>query len=219
MAITKDNLVTAVRNLIDDPIAAFWTAANLTVLISTTYDEMWGDILDFAPYYKSTIETVTTTPKLTANGTIDIPSLASRFYRLQSIVRYGKVLDPANPRDVMIQANEAIVGPDGHYAHIGDQIYMFPISATESLEIRYAPLPADFVALGGSSPITWPDGFESALIFESAARAMLKGEREENARLARLAEKSWNSLLSAVKRRRFALTPYDLRSPLEYGST
>ena len=216
MAIVESAFSTAVANLIDDPNSALWTAANLTTLIAATIDEKWGQLLNFAPYYRSTLETLTTAPKLTSAGAIDIPQLANRFYRVQSIVRDGKVLDEARPQDLMMESAELISGAEDTYAFFGDLIYMFPLSGTTRTEIRYSSLPAMFSNAGTN--LVWPDGHHSCLIFECAARAMTKGDREENARLMNIAKEGWDNLLSAVKRRNMPLVPYDNRSGIEFGS-
>lgn len=217
MSITKANLRTAVANLIDDPNFAFWTSANLDILISLTFDAKWIEILDFAPFYRSTLETLTTTPKLTSAGAVDLAQLAGRFYKIQSVVRDDVTYTEAAYRNVVFSGGDAIVGPDQQYTFLGDLVYLFPLSPSDPIEFRYSSLPAAYSSLADGDVVTWPDGSESALFYECAARALTKGEREENARLDRYASEAWMQVLSKIKRRNSVLVPYDGKSSTEWG--
>lgn len=217
MAITKEDFRNAVANLIDDPNFAFYTAAKLDTLIGLTMDEKWGEILNFAPFYRSTLESITTAPKLTSAGAIDLSQLGSRFYRIQSLVRDGRTFDEVSPKNLQMFGGALVVGPDFHYAFYGDLVYMFPISASMPLELRYSSLPPAFTGLTTTDPIVWPDGHEAALMYEVGMRAMAKGGREDVSQLAQLASRSWDNLLSRLKRRNLPLVPFDLKNAQDFG--
>lgn len=217
MTLTKDQFRAALANLIDDPNNLWYSSTNLDTIITLTIDEKWGELLNFSPFYRSTLETITGTPKLTAAGAIDLSQLSNRFYRIQSLVRDGRTFEELNPKNLQMTAGAVVVGPDYHYTFFGDFIYMFPISASQSLELRYSSLPAAYSSLGASDPIVWPDGHEAALLYETAARATAKGDREDNSRFVQLAAHTWGNLLTRVKRRNMPLTPMDFKTAQDFG--
>jgi hypothetical protein len=214
--LTGTEVIAAVRQLIDDPNALLWSDANLTIHIGMTFDKLWGEILDWNAFYLTTNETITGSPKLVTPGYVDLSALAQRFNRLLSITRNGTMYDKARQGQVMIENNAAVVAPDSTYTFLGRQLWLFPLSITQQLEMRYNYLPAKFANSG--SAITFPEGHEGALIWEAAATAMLKGEREANERLERQAEKFKYAMLASIGRPdNSPIIPFDLQSPTEWG--
>src|SRR5258708_25627496 len=53
MPLTKAQVRTAVRQMIDDPSAKRWSDPNLDQLIELVLDDLYGEILDMAPYINS----------------------------------------------------------------------------------------------------------------------------------------------------------------------
>lgn len=217
MTMTKVDCRGFIQNHIDEAGSSFYSASWLDILITATMDELWAKLLTFSPFYLSTLETISAAPKLVSPGYIDINQLAKRFYKLQSLVRDGVSYTEQRPRNVQLDANAITVGDDYRYVYYGDQIWLFPLSASQSLEFRYSYLPTRFSSLADGTNITWPDGFEMALCFEVASRALTKGDREENARVAQLARNSWDGLLDAVRRNRAPVVMYDYKTPQDFA--
>jgi len=215
--LTKAQTRTAVQNLLDDNSAKFWTASNLDILIGLVYDELWGTIVNTAPYFVSQLDS----PVFTSPGYINVASggaLSQRFHRLQSVVRNERTYSQTDQRDVLIKANAVIVAPDYHFTFYNDQLWLFPLSTTADAEIRYSFKPAAFSGLADGTAISWPDGYEGALIFESAARASSKGERMNGDLYASIASRATNEMLLTVKRRQhFMGVPWTPSTPVESG--
>ena len=214
--LTGVEVIAVVRQIIDDPNAALWSDANLTIHIATIADRLWTEILDWNPFFLTTLETITTTPKLVAPGYVDLVALANRFHRLLSFVRNGQMYEKARQSQVMIEASAAVVAPDSTYTFLGRQLWAFPLSTSDQIEMRYNYLPAKFANSG--SAIIWPEGHEGALIWESASTAMLKGDREENTRIERQADKFKLAMMASIGRPdNSPIVPFDHRSPEEFG--
>lgn len=213
---TKAQIRTAVRQLLDDPIAALWHDAVLDDLIGQTYDELWGRILNNAPYYLTQLDTIST---FTAPGYISLDTdLSQRFHRLQSLVRGERTYNLADPRTILVSENAVISGPQYSYAFYGNQLWMFPLETTGAVELRYSYKPAAFTGLTESTNITWPDGHESALIFEAAGRALFKGGDPTG--LLKMAERAMDELITVVKKRQhFMSVMWTNDSGESFGST
>jgi hypothetical protein len=112
-----------------------------------------------------------------------------------------------------------VVGPDSHFCFLGDYLYMFPLSATNQVELRYSSLPPAFTGLANGDTVVFPSGYEAAYLYKAAARCIIQGEKEENNFLSREAAIAYDKLLSAIKRRRGPAVPFDHKSGLEFGST
>jgi hypothetical protein len=218
MAVQKQDLRAYVQNHIDDLNSKFWSNTNLDFLIQGTMEEKWTELLRVDPFLLSTTETITAAPKLVTPGYIDLAQLTNRFHAIQSLIRDDKEYDKAHSRDVVLKGTTLLVGPDLHYTKFGARIYLFPLSTTSQIDLRYSYRPALFTGLGSTDPVTWPEGFENALIFECASRAMTKGDREENARIDRLAKDSWDSLITFIRDNRTPVVPFDFKSKEEWGS-
>lgn len=220
-SLTKLQVRTLIQQLIDDPNAANWSAANLDTLVSMVYDELWSMILNVSPFYvsqKDTILNLTSPGYLDSRLVADGGALSQRFHRLHAIVRGEQTLQRADPRDVIVQNNIVIWAPSNNYVFYGDQIWIFPLDLTTDVEIRYSFKPAKFTTLADGAAISWPDGYESALVFESAGRAMLKGDRESGANLLAIAMGSRQEMLSTIKNRsHFMSVPWANQDPVEFG--
>jgi len=222
-ALTKAQVRSMVQQLLDDPNAALWSATNLDLLISLIYDEMWSLLLNNSSMLLSQKDVLTS---LITPGFIDLRlvadggSLSQRFHRLQSIVRDNQTYRKADPRDVVLEGNTVIWAPAFQYVFYADQAWLFPLDTTTDVEIRYSFKPASFSSLTDTTAITWPDGHESALIFESAGRAMLKGEREDSSRLLAVAAAAKDEMIHTVRNRSHYMTiPWSPSTAEEFGGT
>lgn len=210
-----------IRQIIDDPDAKLWTDSNLDQLTELALDEMWSDLLSFAPYLNSQLDTITS---LTSPGYLDLRiiadggALSKRFHRLQSLVRGGTNYTKYDPRDSIVELDKEVFAPQNSYSFIGDQLWIFPLDTSADVEIRYSFKPAGFISLTDGTKITWPDGHDSAYVFEIAARAMVKGDREDNLRILNVASKAWERLLDTVRRRQIGPSvPWTPDSQHEFG--
>lgn len=216
--LTGTEVMAAVRQLVDDPNGMLWSDANLAIHIGQVQDKGWNDILDWNPFFLTTRETISSSPKLASPGYVDLSQLAQRFKQLLSLTRNGTVYSKARQGQVMLESSSAVVAPDSTYTFIGRKLYMFPLSISQQLEMEYNYLPAKFV--NNSSAIVWPEGHEGALIWQAASEAMLKGEREANERIDNMANRYKATMLAAIGRPdNSPVIPFDLQSPTEWAGT
>lgn len=221
MSLTKALARAQIRQLIDDPNSKLWTDANLDQLTELAMDEMWSDLLAYAPFLTSQLDTIAS---LTSPGYLDLRittdggALSKRFHKLQSIVRNGTTYTKYDPRDSIIELNKEIFAPTESYSFMGDQLWLFPLDINTDVEIRYSFKPVGFVSLADGTKVTWPDGHDSAYIYEIAARAVSKGGREDNQGFLQLAAKSWDRLLETVRKRQIGMTvPWTADSQHDFG--
>lgn len=220
--LTKAQVRAAVAQAIDDPSAARWSAPNLDVLISGVYDNLWGDILEWSPRHVSQLDTLSGVG-ITTPGFIDLDVAPSkRFLRVQKLVRDGLRYTYA-PSDLFVIEDNELKAPtslvaDGYFTFLGRQLWLFPLELTPEVELRYSFLPPSFTGLADGTAISFPDGHESALIYEAAARAFTKGDAESMQQVRTLAT-------DAIARLRSSLSPMlavsreprQLDSPLHWG--
>jgi hypothetical protein len=186
-----------VRQLIDDPSGRLWETANLDLLAEGCIDELWGELLDSFPWLRSTL-TAALTP--VTPGYVDTATALTRLYRIQQVIRDGVEYSPVDQKDVLVSATEALETPPQSYTFLGTQIHLFPY-AMSSVYVRYSSLPEPFTSITpGPDPddptdddasfIEWPDGYHMAYVYDIAAKAIEKGDREESAKLQSRAELS-----------------------------
>lgn len=176
--LTRDGAIALIQQLTDDTAAALWSTANLTILLSETVDELWGDVLDQWPWLRS-VESTALAP--TSPGYIDLGSALTRFYRLQQVARNGAIYTQADARDVVTVGGVGYSAPDRTHVFLGNQLHLFPYDLTANVFVRYASLPTSVANLGsGATAIDWPDGYAMAYVYECAARALEKGDREKS---------------------------------------
>jgi hypothetical protein len=221
MSLTKALARTMIQQVIDDPNATLWSATNLDQLAELALDEMWSDILNYNPWFTSQLDTVL---NLTSPGYLDLRlvadggHLSKRFHRLQSIVRGGTTYSKYDPRDTVVELSKSLWAPDNSYIFLGDQIWLFPFDLTTDVEIRYSYKPTAFTVLTDATKVTWPEGHDTAYVYEIAARAMTKGDRESNDSILQMASKSWDRLLDFVRRRQIGPTvPWSVDSSVDFG--
>lgn len=210
----------------DDASATFWSSANLDVLISLTLDDLWQDLLRFEPSITSQLDEITT---LTSPGYIRLPKttdtpvgdLTQRFFTIQSVTRDGREYSPIDPRDVVIEDNEVKTTNAGDFRYFkrADQLWLLPLETTPAVEFRYSFLPATFSSLADGNTVVWPEGSEGVYTFESAGRAMMKGDREESAHLLGIANLQMKHLRARVSRPfPGPLMPFQPSTPQAWGS-
>lgn len=207
--IIKSDLRSLVRNLIDDPQKKLWDDVTLDLLTEATMDELWARLFDYFPFLNSQTDTLTPT----SPGFIDLRQtgvgtgqLTNRFHRLQSCVVGSSGANAityslADPRDVVLQGGKTIYAPNYRYVFYYPQLWLFPLDTTPSsveLKYSYKPTPA-YRAIADANTIGWPDGHESALWWEVAARAISKGAREDPTTFRSFAKDGWDAMLSSIR--------------------
>lgn len=214
----KSDVRILIQQALDDASASYWSASNLDKLTGLVYDELWTDILDYNPFYLSTNESITTTPKLVSPGYVDLTQLAQRFHRIQTITRNNRHYIGQHPLDTLMYNNAVLVGADYTYRLYGDQLWLFPLEASTALELRYNYKPPLYTGLADGATVTFPTGHEATLIYKTASRAMIKGGREDNASLLREYQEAFDKMLSTVTRRVIGpQQPYDPMHAIEFG--
>lgn len=215
--LTKDEARSLTQQFMDDPAGKLWSADNLDILLEGVLDELWStELLEHAPWLRST-ESAALTPVVP--GTVNLATALTRWHRLQLVVRDGCTYTEASPKDVLVQNGVTITAPDRTYVVMGDLLYLFPLALTANVYIRYSSLPTAFTSLADTDDVTWPDGFHLAYVYDAAARAMEKGDREESARLAKRAETSLYRLKSKLRKTGLgAIMPWHQGGGIEFGS-
>lgn len=190
--LTKLQVRTAIQQAIDDPQAKRWTAANLDMLTTLVEDTMFETILDSFEYLTSQSDLVTP-----SSGVIALSSLTKRFYRVQEVI---KVSDGSRIQPRLLPERV----PQPSYFMAGETLTLDPsITGTNSVSVRYSFIPLRFNDLASDSTALpdYPDGHEAALIYNTAAWAITKGDAESMAQIGRLADLATTALLSHVARR------------------
>lgn len=231
MAIIKSDLRTLIRLMIDDPQKTLWTDPNLDLLTEQTMDSLWARIHTYNPFFTSQDDQALTA---LSPGYIDLRQtgvgtgqLTNRFHRLQSVVVGGAsanaiTYEKADARDVVLQGGQVIYAPNYRYVYYGYQLWLFPLSTVAAnVEIRYSfkPTPA-YRTLADGVTIGWPDGHEGALWWETCARAISRGSREDPTTFRTWSNDSWSEMIDSIKNTDFGpIVPYLPDSPTSFGST
>lgn len=221
MALTKAEARSQVREFIDDPSATRWSDTSLDRQIAAVLDDLWSDMLDAQSNLTSQLQTFVL---ITSPGYIDLRlatqggALSQRFYRVQHVVRDEREYRPIDDRDMLIQNNSAIVGPDFTYFVQGDQLWLFPLDADLDVELRYSFRPTLFTALTNGTNVPFPEGSENAYVYAAAASAFAKGGVEDNIQMLRLAEEARMRLISSIRRQYRGMTvPFSTDGQASFG--
>lgn len=219
--LTKAEARTMIREWLDDPQAKRWSDARIDLATQMVIDDLWTDLLDVQSGLTSQLQTITS---LATPGYIDLRlttiggHLAQRFYRVQRVVRGSREYRPIDPRDVLIELNKSIVGPDFTYYVIGDQLWLFPLSTTDQVELRYSYKPIPYTSLTDGFSVQFPEGSESAYVLAASALTMAKGNVEDAAQLVVLAATARERCIMAIRRQYHGMmVPFTTGSPFEMG--
>lgn len=194
-----------VRQWLDDPNAVRWSDANLDMVIQLVIDDLWTDLLDMNPQLTSQLHTFTT---VNTPGYIDLRQtthggdLTQRFYRVHEggVVRGSRQYVPREPSDTVIEEDTGIVYESYTYYVQGDFLWLFPLSTSDQVELRYSYKPTQYTSLTDGMVVPFPEGHELAYVLTAAALAMPKGAAEDPSTLQMMADKAVHKLLAAVRR-------------------
>ena len=234
--LTKAQIRTMTRQYLDDPNAKRWSDANLDQAVSFVYDDLWGDLLDVAPYLTCQYQQIGL--PLHAPGFIDLRltinggDLTQRFYRLQQVIADGRHYFAKDPRDYLMVASSqtgdvttiaASTGVEQRFSYqfLGDQLWLHPLgNVTTFVEMRYSFKPTAFVNMTNGYPVPFPEGHEQCIMLKSAVAAMAKGATEDAMPLRALAQESQEKMINAVRRQYHGMTvPFAPSNQWEFGGT
>jgi len=216
--VTRGEATTLVRELIDDRTATGrWPTASLNLLATTTLDELYDDLMEAAPNWRRTVEE----PTVASPGYVDLTGTTERFVSVikNGVVRGGIRYSPITPSQVIMEDNAVVSAPDNTYVIWGDQLWLFPL-ATTTVELTYLSRPTSWADLADDGQtVVWPSGYDSAYVFEIAARAMIKGAAEEPNEFRAVADRAMARCLRRIKKQYPGPVVVEhVDSPLEWGS-
>jgi len=234
MPLTKAQVRTQVRQMIDDPSAKRWSDGNLDQLIELVLDDLWGEILDMAPYINSQYQQIAL--PLHAPGYIDLRTttfggdLTQRFYRLQQLIADGRQYFVKDPRDFLMVASSltndvstirASTGIEQRFSmqFLGNQLWLHPLgNVTTFVEIRYNFKPIGFTSLTNGFQVDMPEGSNRAIINLSAAEALTKGNVEEAQQFRTMGEDAKEKLMYSIRRQYHGMmVPFSPSNQWEFG--
>lgn len=218
--LTKAQIRSIIFAQIPDAERHLWSTGNLDVMIQLIMDELWGEILDEAPWHISKLDTIAAA-SVTSPGYIDLTAsgpLTKRFYRLQKLVINQQEYSPTSPHDSIVDGTTEVVSAAFTYIIYGSQLWAFPLSTTLDVQIRYSYFPTQFTALSESTDVDWPSGFENAFIYEVLARiSSTEAATNKNHAIAMIA---YDRLKSRVRREYVGPSVMMVSdSPFELGGT
>jgi len=206
--------------MIDDPSAKRWSDPALDQLIELVADDIYGDILDVAPYYNSQYQQITT---LHAPGYIDLRQtiyggdLTQRLYRVQQVISNGRMYGLKDPRDYLLIAQQTtgsitdltdVQGVAAQYSmeFLGNQLWLHPLSTSTLAEIRYNYKPTPFTQLTNGYVVDMPEGSYRALINLASAEALPKGNAEEAQQFREMGNDAMTKCLNSIRRQYHGMT-------------
>lgn len=198
-----------VRQLIDDPAGKQWPTARLDLLIEGCLDELYGQLIDEFEWIRWT----ETTETPIAPGVLELWDDSAntsfvRLYRIQKVIRDETEYQPTPASNIIKVGSTVISAPDRTYTLLGRTMHLFPYDTTP-VTVQYNSLPEPFTSLSpGPDPdeddvlsfVEWPDGHHMAYIYDIAAKAMEKGDKEDSTRLTRRAEHSMHRLKAFLRK-------------------
>ncbi|SRR6266571_8931684 len=234
MPLTKAQVRSQIRQMIDDPAAKRWSDGNLDQLIELVFDDLYGEILDMAPYLNSQYQQIGL--PLRAPGYIDLRQtnfggdLTQRFYRLQQLVADGRQYFGKDPRDFLMVASSltndvstirASTGVEQRFSYqfLGNQLWLHPLgNVTTFVEIRYNFKPTQFTLLTNGSQVDMPEGSYRAIVNLAAAEALPKGNAEEAQQFRQMGEDAKEKLMYSIRRQYHGMmVPFSPSNQWEFG--
>ena len=234
MPLTKAQVRTAVRQMIDDPSAKRWSDPNLDQLIELVLDDLYGEILDMAPYINSQYQQIGL--PLHTPGFIDLRQtafggdLTQRFYRLQQCIADGRHYFAKDPRDYLMTAttptgdvttNAASTGIEQRFSYqfLGNQLWLHPLgNVTTFVELRYNFKPIGFTSLTNGNIVDMPEGSNRAIINLAAAEALPKGNVEEAQQFRLMGGEAKQMLMNSIRRQYHGMmVPFAPSNMWEWG--
>ncbi|MCI0349116.1 MAG: hypothetical protein L0Z53_06785 [Acidobacteriales bacterium] len=209
MPLTKAAARTAIAEAIDDAGFKRWSQANLDILIARVFDDLWSELLEQSPWLTSQLH-VFTASQIIAPGYLDLRlttnggQLTQRFFRVQRLIRdsreYESIQELQTKWRIVVEADIEVSAPRFAYQVLGNQLWIHPLALDSGVELRYAFLPVPYTSLTEGYEVPWAEGYDSAYIYEAAARALVKGDAESMAQYKQLATEAFDRLKAACSR-------------------
>lgn len=226
MSLTKLQSRTLIRELIDDADARWWSNTNLDLLTGLVLDDLWAELLELDARANSRhqlLSSISSPGYIALSG--PVPTLTERFYRIQSIVRNAQEYTPIDGRNIIIQDNVVKVAEGRNqfvYFLRSDadekQCWLLPLDTTTDVDLWYSYLPAAYTSLIDGSGVNFPDGFETAYIYETAARASNKGNTQSVTAYRAQALDTMQKCKASLRKYAGPQVLYDGMPPLALGS-
>ncbi len=218
MSLTRTQFQEAVQNYLDSTgvdanlnattSTPRWDKTTINAVGGNVFQEEWSNILDANQAYRFAKVSVTTD----ANGAVAVANLttgagdtAQNFYRVLSGFSDGTVLyRETDYRNVPLGTTTNYNSPwDYLYYLAGANFQILPVQASLALTcwVNWTPPRIDQLS-GDSVAIDFPDGAEYLLVWQTAARLLLKGGVQTDAAqaLSALANEARKNLLARIGR-------------------
>lgn len=207
MSLTRTEYLREIRAMADATSSARWTDATITVLLNSVFKREWSRILNANRYYRVGERTVT----LDASGRFALSSLTSgsgntveTFYKIIGVNNGEAIYAPAELRDNMLTASLGQVSAAQRtFWRVGSEVQCYPYTSGESIDVVVNYLPCLPGSLSSDSDtVDYPEGYETVLIYETAAAMLMKGgaETDASADFKAIAEEVRGDMLADISR-------------------
>lgn len=171
-SITLSTLRTRIKQRTDQEYSdsEFVTDAELTQLINTSYNELYGLLV------RHSLHRTETTHSITANGALSY-ALPSDFYSVLGVWRLDGTARTFLPRhDHRHRPDTGVKGPANTYRIIGLSLQFSPFPQSGTYELVYVPVPGTLSADGDT--LDGVLGWEEYVIVDVAIRVLMKEESD-----------------------------------------
>jgi len=190
---TRAELRTMARQRSDQPVAGFWTDANVDIEIDQSVAQLWGMLANADPDRFLKTQSISTTTGTKAYA------LADDFYKVRAVdLLIGTNRFTIHPYELGerndYRWDQIFTLPDGsagaHYRimrglkdGVNEEIEFEPDPGTQTYEVHYIQAPQDFTAgAGGDAEVLdGIAGFEDWIVYDVAAKMLAKEESFEAA--------------------------------------
>lgn len=184
-ALTINQLITQTRRLMDAVDSDRWSDEEIADTLSYVYDAEWSRLLQAAPYYRFQSIAATTA----SDGTFPLSALSTgsgnnekNFFRILSVndgtVEYAET----RYQDVPLATTSPYLPYLRKFFYLAGTNYQVLPTGTTTLNVvvNYKPTALrDYVDVGATDkwdiPVDWEPNNEMILIYEAAARSLMKG--------------------------------------------
>lgn len=184
-SLTINQLITQTRRMMDAVGSDRWSDEELVDTLSYVYDQEWGRLLQAAAYYRFQSIALTTATA----GTFPLSSLNTgsgnaqkNFFRILSVNDGNVEYTETRYQDVPLGTTSAYLPYLRKFYYLAGTNYQIlpPGAVALNVVVNYKPTSLrDYVNDGATDkwdiPIDWPDNNENILIYEAAARSLMKG--------------------------------------------
>lgn len=198
MATTIAQIEALARLRLEEPVARFWSSAELTGIIIAGIKDLWRDIVDLKQeHFLTFVEDGSVTLPASTSSLSGIPTDIHKIYLIEPLnsgnddanlglefdpldfnnreFRVARALDPVEPKDTVIYY--ATVGAG---SPVGAPTIRIAPQVTTEVELRLVYIPTLSSALASASDVPTPGECDNALVAWTVAYARAK-ERDDRA--------------------------------------